>query len=111
MDKHVKLRADRLILVDNPSTRSFTFSSTRPSANRRATQPGWKSLTGNTVLLSTHHSNIAVTHSGTVLAKPRVVEVTIKNPNRRDVLDGIEGRTLLRTQVFGSVINEYRYIA
>jgi hypothetical protein len=44
VDKHVKLRADRLILVDNPSTRSFTLSSTRPLANRRATQPGWKSL-------------------------------------------------------------------
>ncbi|MFF8932862.1 MrcB family domain-containing protein [Streptomyces longwoodensis] len=41
----MKLRADRLILVDNPSTRSFTFSSTPSSTNRRATQPGWKSLT------------------------------------------------------------------
>lgn len=28
VDKHVKLRADRLILVDNPSTRSFTHFST-----------------------------------------------------------------------------------
>lgn len=28
VDKHVKLRADRLILIDNPSTRSITSSST-----------------------------------------------------------------------------------
>lgn len=28
VDKHVKLRADRLLLVDNPSTRSFTSSRT-----------------------------------------------------------------------------------
>lgn len=31
VNKHVKLRADRLILVDNPSTRSFISSGTPPS--------------------------------------------------------------------------------
>jgi hypothetical protein len=35
VDKHVKLRADRLILVDNPSTRSFTHLRTQPSPQPR----------------------------------------------------------------------------
>jgi len=43
VDKHVKLQADTLILVNNPSTRSFTSSSTPPHANWAAVQ-GWKWL-------------------------------------------------------------------
>ena len=44
VDKHVKLRADRLILIDNPSTRSITSSSTPLRINWSVAQPGWRSL-------------------------------------------------------------------
>ncbi|MFF1732013.1 hypothetical protein [Streptomyces sp. NPDC058247] len=53
--------------------------------------------TGNTALLSTNDSSITVTHSGAVLSNPRVVEVTLKNPNRRDILDNhyLNGQSLV----------------
>lgn len=41
VDRHTKLRADRVVLVDNPSTRSFSSSRARPTTPHR--RPGLRS--------------------------------------------------------------------
>jgi hypothetical protein len=60
VDKHVKLQADRLILVDNPSTRSFTYSRTPPPRQLAAQSPKLnRSLSLTTTATNTRHRSRA----------------------------------------------------